>query len=230
MILVREEESKKYLSSLGITDNVKVVADPAFIMRPEDCSLKLSAPLPVRYICINFSELMATYVTNRDTSKWIIICAKTIDALYEETQQPILFIPHVKRDWDFALQIMSQNVHKSCVTLIDKELNAAEMKWIISKAECNIACRTHSTIASFSTSVPTISLGYSMKSKGLNNQMYGHEKYLIYKEEIKPERILSAYKDIIKEQNLIRKQLGQKNEIIKEQAILAGKYLNELLN
>lgn len=229
-IFVREEESQKYLASIGVKENVLVVADPAFMMLPEECIKKLNRKLPERYICINFSDLMAKYVTNGNIEQWINDCATTIDMLSKESNLPLVFIPHVKADYEFMLRILPHMNEKENIVLINKNLTAAEMKWIISKAECNIACRTHSTIASFSTSVPTISLGYSIKSKGLNIQMYNHEKYLIYKTEITPEKILSVFKEIIKNDVVVREELREKNKVIKKQAIQAGSFLKELLN
>lgn len=230
LILLREKESLKYLETIGVKDNVAVVADPAFMMIPENCMQKQNVQLPPNYICVNFSDLMAKYVTNGDMRLWVELCVKIIHLLLNEVEYPLVFIPHVKSDYDFMQYIRSFVEDSSRIILIDKNLNAAEMKWIISKAECNIACRTHSTIASFSTAVPTISLGYSMKSKGLNLQMYGHERYLLYKTEITPIKVLSAFREVSQSNDRIRKELKQKNGIIKEQAMMAGQYLKEILD
>ncbi|OUQ51590.1 hypothetical protein B5E60_12240 [Alistipes sp. An116] len=228
LILVREEVSRQYLDSIGVRNNVFVVADPAFMMKPEDCAAKVS--LPQEYICINFSDLMAKYVTNGDVSKWIEICAHAIDEIYDLLGKKMVFIPHVKSDYEFGQRILAQSKAKNAVILVDKNLNAAEMKWIISKSLCNIACRTHSTIASFSTGVPTVSLGYSIKSKGLNQQMYGHEKFLIYKEEISPAAIRNCVKFIFENLDEVRCQLEEKTKLILSESCKAGEILMSLID
>lgn len=227
LIFVREEVSKEYLSSIGVNDNVYVVADPAFMMKTEECSSKVK--LPEEYICINFSDLMAKYVTGGDIDEWIKICAETIDKLFEHNKKKLVFIPHVKADYEFCNKILPLCKYKDKVILVSKELNAAEMKWIISKSICNIACRTHSTIASFSTGVPTISLGYSIKSKGLNVQMYGHEDFLVYKENITPENIISCVKKMFADIHNIKEELSAKSVVIKEEACMAGEILLKYL-
>lgn len=227
LILVREQVTKDYLQSLGVTENVHVVADPAFMMKPEDCSAKIT--LPSRYICINFSDLMAKYVTDGNLEDWISICVQTIDGLCEKFQYPMVFIPHVKSDFSFGNQVLSRCKHKSHVQMVPRELNAAEMKWIISRAVCNIACRTHSTIASFSTGVPTVSLGYSIKSKGLNIQMYGHEDYLVYQKNINPAAVCASVELMLNHLQEVKAHLAVKSQEIKKEACKAGELLANLI-
>lgn len=228
LILLREEESRKYLEEIGVTKNVKVVADPAFMMQPETCE-GLRKYLPSGYICINFSDLMAKYVTNGDMNTWIQICATIINSLHKEYERLLVFIPHVKSDYAFIQKVVPLVSKKELLYIVDTNLNAAQMKWIISQAECNVACRTHSTIASFSTSVPTLSLGYSIKSKGLNQQMYRHENYLLYGKEITCDNVNHTFHMLWENKMNIRKLLSLKNKEVKEQALLAGEYLKRIL-
>ena len=227
MILVREQVTKDYLKSIGVVNHVYVVADPAFMMKPEPCAAKMT--LPTQYMCINFSDLMAKYVTDGDLDRWKTICAQTIDQLYEQFQCPMVFIPHVKSDFSFGNQVLAQCKYRSKVQMAPKELNAAEMKWIISQSLCNIACRTHSTIASFSTGVPTVSLGYSIKSKGLNIQMYGHENFLVYQKEITPSAVCHSVELLLNHLEEVKKHLAVKSKEIKEEACLAGQLLADLI-
>lgn len=229
-IFAREEETIKYLSSIGVEEKVSLVADPAFMMCPEECRAdKIGFELPDKYVCINFSDLMAVYVTDGDMDAWLGICAETIDALADESAIPMVFIPHVKADYEFMQHIYPLLKYPGKVLLASKDLNAAEMKWIISRAECNIACRTHSTIASFSTSVPTISLGYSIKSIGLNQQMYGHEHFLLYKKTITSANVVETYKGIMLDSDKIREELHRRNQVIEQSSLNAGFMLKSIL-
>ena len=56
--------------------------------------------------------------------------------------------------------------------------NAPETKWIISKMKFFAGARTHSTIAALSSYVPTLSFAYSIKAKGINKDIFGHEDLL----------------------------------------------------
>ena len=42
-----------------------------------------------------------------------------------------------------------------------------------------VGCRTHSTIAAYSTCVPTLVVGYSIKSRGIAKDLFGDYKDLV---------------------------------------------------
>ena len=50
------------------------------------------------------------------------------------------------------------------------------MKYIISKCECFVGARTHATIAAYSTCVPTLVVGYSVKARGIAKDLFGTEQ------------------------------------------------------
>jgi len=51
--------------------------------------------------------------------------------------------------------------------------NASQIKQVISQLRCFIGARTHATIAALSTGVPTLSIAYSVKAKGINKDLLG---------------------------------------------------------
>ena len=54
-----------------------------------------------------------------------------------------------------------------------------QLKYIISKCKMFIGCRTHSTIAAYSTCVPTLVVGYSVKAQGICRDIFGSDKDLL---------------------------------------------------
>lgn len=84
-IFCRESESVKYLKSIGVKDNVYYVADPAFCMVPKvvediDSIVKSSS------IGLNFSPLMAKYITNGDMEKWQELCVNIVKGVLDKTK------------------------------------------------------------------------------------------------------------------------------------------------
>ena len=57
--------------------------------------------------------------------------------------------------------------------------NAQQLKWVISQCSFFIGARTHATIAAYSTGVPTLVLGYSVKSKGIARDLFGDETHYV---------------------------------------------------
>ena len=62
-----------------------------------------------------------------------------------------------------------------------------------------VGARTHSTIAAYSSGVPTLVIGYSVKSRGIATDLFGtYENYVLPVQEIsEPDAMIRAYKWII---------------------------------
>ena len=70
------------------------------------------------------------------------------------------------------------------------DYNCNELKYIISKCSILVAARTHASIAAYSTCVPTLVIGYSVKSKGIAKDLFGdYRNYVISKDELTSEEL-----------------------------------------
>jgi colanic acid/amylovoran biosynthesis protein len=50
--------------------------------------------------------------------------------------------------------------------------------------------RTHATLASISTYVPTLSFAYSLKAVGINRDIFGHESYCLSPNDLNPSVVI----------------------------------------
>ena len=78
------------------------------------------------------------------------------------------------------------------VILLPDNLNAIQYKGYIARMRFFIGARTHATIAAYSNCVPTMVLGYSVKSKGIAKDLFGEEKLVLGIEEISNSETLKA--------------------------------------
>lgn len=94
-----------------------------------------------------------------------------VEYILSETQLHILLIPHVMwKDQDD--RVVSKKLRdyfgSDRISILDSEkLNYCQIRYVISKCNIFIGARTHAVISAYSTSVPAIALGYSIKSKGI---------------------------------------------------------------
>ena len=234
-IFVRESVSQEYLKKIGVTKNVYAVADPAFLLNPVQPTPQ-NAPLSIKdeAIGINLSPLMAYYVTHGDRSLWIDRCAKIISAIIQKDNSSIYLIPHVTsphdNDFRFLEEVNLQLDHqKSRIVLIPPIYNAAETKWIISKMKIFIGTRTHATIAALSSEVPTLSLAYSIKAKGINQDIFGHERYCLHANQLNPETIVEKINQMQNSYDSICREINSGLPVILQNAMIAGKYLQEIV-
>jgi colanic acid/amylovoran biosynthesis protein len=247
-IFVRESESKRYLGSNGVTHNVWQVADPAFVMEcqaPDPADIELN--IPEGAIGINLSPLLGRYFcekadnhlsdSSRIMERWITFCGQAIDAICNETHRPIVLVPHVSSnhlgndDFRFLSLVYARlpNHIRTKVICISEPLNAMQLKWIISRCSLFIGARTHSTIASLSLEIPTLSIGYSLKARGINTDIYGNLDYCMDIRNMTVALLAESILRLLSNESAIRMQLQTRIPQIKQQAILAGNILSRVL-
>ena len=90
---------------------------------------------------------------------------------------------------------------------MDSSLNAAQTKYVIGKCRYFIGARTHATIASLSTAVPTVSLAYSTKARGINRDFLGNEKNVIDMNSITATSLVEALRGLVDHESEIRNTL-----------------------
>jgi len=236
-IFARESVTVDYLSKIGITENVYRVADPAFLMDPvEPRNENNKFTVKQGAIGLNLSPLMARYVTGGDLPQWERIAANIIRSIAKKTRRPLYLIPHVttpsSNDFTFLEKVwnlMDAQI-KSAITLIPPGYNAAETKWIISNMSLFGGARTHSTIAALSSHIPTLSFAYSIKAKGINRDIFGHEEYCLDPVQLTPEIVTSRIESMLANSDQVKNELTQRIPCIQETAMNAGKYLKEVID
>jgi polysaccharide pyruvyl transferase WcaK-like protein len=233
-IFARESATVNYLKRIIIEKNVFPVADPAFLLDPEQPSVSgVCLEIDDDAIGINISPLMAKFVTNDNRNLWVNKSADIIAAIAKKMERKIFLIPHVTsahdNDYKFLDEILVKLEKLSPeISLIPPIYNAAETKWIISQMKFFIGSRTHSTIAALSSEVPTLSLGYSIKSLGINQDLFGHTEYCLNPQEFKPDIIARKVCEMIDSDNSIKDELHLGLPAIRQNAMNAGKYMREI--
>ena len=95
----------------------------------------------------------------------------------------IALIPHViwkHNDDRLPLLSLYKKYNSSGRLFMVEDCDAEHLKGYISKCRFMIAARTHASIAAYSSKIPTIVLGYSVKAKGIAKDLFGtYENYVI---------------------------------------------------
>lgn len=233
-IFARESETINYLNSIGIKDNVYRVCDPAFLLdkkKPEHYDIKIEEGS----VGINISPLMVNFVSNSNHSEFIKLAVKIIEKIIITTGRKVYLIPHVVINGNSDYEIMTiiyNNIDeklKEKIEVISDKLNASEYKWIISKMEVFFGARTHATIAALSTLVPTLSFVYSIKSVGINKDLFGSDEYCIYPEQFKEDILVEKIQYLIDNKEKIKEHLQVRVEEAIKLALKSGEYLHNII-
>ncbi len=241
LVTAREGLTVEYLASLGISENVRAVADPAFLLEP------LSSPAALSYrigegadwLGFSASSMLWRYISDRGDRDCSRVLVQFIDWAVREQELSVALIPHVvdtrpaaplgRNDYLFLRQIAQRVERRDKVVLIDPSLRVREMKYMISRCRFFIGSRTHSTISALSSGVPTISLSYSMKSRGINRDVAGNEDFVLATAELSFEGLRDMFCNLLKREEEIRIGLQSRIPAVKEMARQNARYLGELL-
>jgi colanic acid/amylovoran biosynthesis protein len=235
-IIVRESESHQYLEQHGVKDNLHRMSDPAFMMEPGEPAVKpAGCRVLAQAIGLNLSPLMARYVTGGDLNAWTKLAAGIVRSIIRETHRDVLLIPHVT--WQHTDdRAFLGSVANACaesrpesVSCLDGNYSAAEIKWVISRCAAFVGARTHSTIAAISSSVPTLSLAYSRKARGLNQDIFGSQEYCLQPAEISPEAVSCRLAALLANRDAIVDRLGKLLPGIRAQALQGGTILRRII-
>ena len=106
-----------------------------------------------------------------------------------------------------------------------------ELKGYIARCRFFIGARTHATIAAYSSQVPTLVVGYSVKAKGIARDLFGtYENYVVPVQCLETEeQLLAAFQWMYEREKAFKKELAQvMSEYIKK-AEEAGEKLQEIM-
>jgi len=235
LICVRETKSVEYLKSIGVEKNVKLMADPAFVMPPKRPKLPdgIYSYINKNTIGVNLTPLIGRK-SNWQPDEWVIHVASCMEELIKLDIGPVLFVPHVFDEWilnndyKFMVEVVKKKPSLSNkLKILPPTFTAQEFKWCISKLRAFIGARTHSTIAALSTFTPTISIAYSMKARGINKDIFGHLNWVLDTNELTPTSLTGILKELLDNEMQVRKELETNIPIFKKRALSAADYLSD---
>lgn len=207
--LITVREPLTYETLKKINRNVVKVADPAFTLE------KKCLPLPDGFIDgntvgINISPLIMKYEKEGNLAYDNYV--ELINFILNTTDMHVCLIPHVVWEYNNDLEpierLFEQFRHTGRVIKIGDH-DCRELKGFISRCRFFVGARTHATIAAYSTLVPTLVLGYSVKSKGIAMDLFGeYERYVLSVQDLKePGQLASDFKFIMENEKQIKEQL-----------------------
>ncbi|AIQ11459.1 polysaccharide pyruvyl transferase family protein [Paenibacillus durus] len=226
LILARESLTYNMLREQGLR-NVELCADPAFTMEKEELPLP-DGWQPGNTIGVNFSPLVSS--RNKQAGSAV---RELLSHILKTTDMTIALTPHVMVDGnnDYELLRLFHEEFKDTgrVILLPDHLTAVQYKGYIARMRFFIGARTHATIAAYSNFVPTMVLGYSVKSKGIAKDLFGEEKLVLGIKEISSGgNLIAKFSEMLVEEEEIKAALRQSVPRIQQMSYKAVDYLKEL--
>lgn len=209
-------ESISYNALKKINKNIYLYPDPAFyldiekIELPKDFEIRNTIGINISPMIIEHESYAGQAFKNYEY---------LIQYLLNNTSYKIALIPHVvweSNDDRKPLQLLFNKYKDSKRVILVDDHNCMQQKYIISQCRFFVGARTHSTIAAYSTCVPTLVVGYSVKARGIARDLFGDENnYIIPVQELKKEDdLLKKFQWIMEYEEDITQQLQIKKKNI----------------
>lgn len=234
LITVRETLSEEYVKINLSLQNTMLFPDSAFSLQPKHVDLRSFWPIdnPDRVIGLNVSPYLQRFGDN--SVDYINEFCSFIEALIKDHNCSVLLIPHVifrsntsEDDLSILRKIYLRLNHLTAkVSLLDNKHDSAQIKYIISNCKYFIGARTHSTIAALSSFIPTLSIAYSVKARGINKDLFDHEEYVLDISNITSKTLMNGFQKLVNEEMEIKKILERKISSINRELRKATSLLN----
>lgn len=178
--LIAARESISYEALRAVNQNTILAPDPAFTLE------RVDAPLPESWvegkmIGINASPLILQ--ASKNGALVLDAYKELIRSILKMTDCSIVLIPHVvweSNDDREPLNVLYDTFKETGRVILLEDHDCMELKGYIARCRMFIGARTHATIAAYSSCVPTLVLGYSVKSRGIAKDLFGtEEKYVL---------------------------------------------------
>lgn len=178
-IWARESLTYDALQAKGLKQTF-LLPDPAFVLDRKDL------PLPDGFVegntvGVNVSPMIVGYEKNQGMTLQNYV--NLVKYIIEDTDMQVALIPHVvwshNDDRKPLIQLYDMFKDTGRVVMIEDH-NAMELKGYIARCRFMVVARTHASIAAYSTQVPTLVVGYSVKARGIAKDIFGtEENYVI---------------------------------------------------
>lgn len=211
--LVAARESITYEAAKAAGANAVQIPDPAFCMQPKVCAMDERFHKG-EVIGVNISPMIIHNEKNAGAA--YINYKALIQYILNNTDASIALIPHVvwaHNDDRVPLKQLYDDFDQDSRLILVEDHTAPELKYIISKCSFFVGARTHATIAAYSTGVPTLVVGYSVKARGIARDLFGTEDgYVLPVQQLKEsDELTQAFIRLYEKRDAIR---GHLNELL----------------
>lgn len=243
LILSRESLTTNYLHQLGVEENVHEVSDPAFLLparEPANLPDRLRRFLEEGAIGINLAPLFARYAS-LSRKEWLGKVLEAFTYFVNHCDFKVIFVPHVmmeqnvfpdNNDYLFMKMICQElpaRIQERVFLYDPSNDDCTNIKWVISQTKAFAGCRPHSTVAALSSGVPVFCIGYSVKSRGINQDLFGHEHWVEHFSKLGGTTFSLRFQELLDHSTEIRTRLQQVLPAYRERAWKNGEYLVEML-
>lgn len=204
--------------------------DPAFTLRAK------KLPLPEGFqegntVGINISPM----IQEKETRSGITMenYEALLQYIIQNTDMQIALIPHVvwnQNDDRKPIHMLYEKFQETGRVIEIEDASCEVLKGYIGRCRMFVGARTHATIAAYSSLVPTLVVGYSVKARGIARDLFGtEENYVVPVQSLQDkEDLVNSFRWLLSREREIRNHLEAVMPSYQEKAFLTGKEVDRL--
>lgn len=153
--------------------------------------------------------------------------------IIENTDMQIALIPHVvwaRNDDRRPLHELWEAFRDTGRVVEVPDGSCEELKGVIGRCRLFVGARTHATIAAYSSCVPTLTVGYSVKARGIAKDLFGTEdNYVLPVQSLqRKEELAQSFSLLLSREEEIRRKLCGIMPAYRERALQTGREVDRL--
>ena len=229
LITAREPITYEACRKAGLK-NVVYAPDSAFLL-PCGTAPAVAGLMPENAVGINLGPLImqSESAGGMALKNYQALVRRVLDT----TDLQIALVPHVV--WEGGddrqpLTALYEQFKDTGRVFLVPDANCKDLKALISRLRFFIGARTHSTIAAYSTGVPTLVCGYSVKARGIALDLFGEsEGYVVPVQGLEREDMLAeAFSALFAREKNIRDHLRAKLPGYQQQALSVADAIGQI--
>ncbi|MCB0319010.1 MAG: polysaccharide pyruvyl transferase family protein, partial [Bdellovibrionales bacterium] len=234
------EGSLKVIHDIGAKDSHCILTADAALNCPQsdesrvdEILSELSLDGSQDILAININQYLDTWASEEKgkltKADFINVFAEAINSCIQELQVPLLFVSTQHHDLAMTQELASKIHSKKQISIIDnKKYNHVEIKGVLSRVSLLFGMRLHAMILGSSALAPIAGLAYQPKCTFYFEQL-GIEQHIYNFDNFGKEKIAQAIMKAWQDRAAIKSTLTNKMPELKNNALVAGQIVAEIL-
>jgi polysaccharide pyruvyl transferase WcaK-like protein len=225
-ISAREEKSRNaLLHDAKIKKDIRLSPDIANVMR-----FSKKSNIDTKIIGISTSHQIIRQWGNEEG--YIECIVNLCKHIFQKYQIPIVLIPNeVQKLSDFNDKSVSEEIQKklNCdgvnVDIVDSaKMSSTELKNLIAACEIMVASRYHSCVASLSSGVPVLVVGWHYKYEELLH-WYGQDLWILSNHDCTSEKLIGMFDAFWEQRDMSKKTIAENYPKVRKAVLDSGKIM-----
>lgn len=170
MITVRDRQGHRLLEDVGVTREIHLTADPAFLIRPAALSIEVLKTEGVEFDrpLVGFSvREPGPAAPDIDPARYYGLLANAADFTVEKLDANVLFVPMEKTDLQHSHAVIAHMRNAERAEVLRHRYSAGQILELLGRFELAVGMRLHFLIFAARSGTPLVALPYASKVIGL---------------------------------------------------------------